>query len=451
MDQTQQNALFQNPLFLHPSEGPGSLSIQEKLIGAQNYRSWRRAMEIGLSTKRKLGFVKGTLTRPLDPNLAKQWDICNNMGISWIMNSVSESIVKSVMFISSAYQIWIQLEQRFALSNDSRKYKLHKDTYAIEQNGSPISEYYTKMKCVWEELDSMSELPKLNNITPELVVFLAALNKQNEEQRLFQFLNGLDDHFNSQRSQLLLNSPLPSVEAACALLQQEESQRDVLNSFANVESTALYSQRNVKDKCSICGYKWHPPEKCWEKVGYPTWHSKYKQQSQAKQQSKDYKSFKGKGVNTSVKRTAAHVDGGNVVFSKEQFDQLLKQIDKIQVTGESTDEEIDHEFVAGTAACFSCSSYNLDEWILDTGATDHMTPVSKSLVNPHVLQYKPQISLPNGHTSIISHIGNVKLKNNLLLKDVLLVPSFKFSLLSIPKLTRDSKCFAVFFENFCVI
>nr|GEU79509.1 AP2-like ethylene-responsive transcription factor [Tanacetum cinerariifolium] len=37
----------------------GSLPIQEKLVGAQNYHSWRRSMEIGLSTKRKLGFVKG--------------------------------------------------------------------------------------------------------------------------------------------------------------------------------------------------------------------------------------------------------------------------------------------------------------------------------------------------------------------------------------------------------
>jgi len=30
---------IQNPLFLHPSEGPGSLAIQEKLAGAKNYRS----------------------------------------------------------------------------------------------------------------------------------------------------------------------------------------------------------------------------------------------------------------------------------------------------------------------------------------------------------------------------------------------------------------------------
>ncbi|GJX52971.1 retrovirus-related pol polyprotein from transposon TNT 1-94 [Tanacetum coccineum] len=45
-------ALFQNPLYLHPSDGPSSLTFQEKLTGDQNYRAWKRALEIGLSTKR---------------------------------------------------------------------------------------------------------------------------------------------------------------------------------------------------------------------------------------------------------------------------------------------------------------------------------------------------------------------------------------------------------------
>ncbi|PWA63967.1 hypothetical protein CTI12_AA348370 [Artemisia annua] len=151
------SSLFQNPLFLHPSDGPGLLCVQEKLTGSQNYRSWRRAFEIGLSTKRKLGFIRGTVPRSLtDVNLAEQWDTCNNLVISWIMSSVSESIGKSVMFVGTAYEIWQQLEKRFALSNGSRKYKLNRETYDIVQQGESIGDYYTRMKCVWEELDSMN-------------------------------------------------------------------------------------------------------------------------------------------------------------------------------------------------------------------------------------------------------------------------------------------------------
>ena len=278
-------------------------------------------MEIALSTKRKLGFIRGTVPRsPDDVCLQEQWDTCNNLVISWLMNSVSDSIAKSIMFIGTSHAIWIQLETRFALSNGSHKYKLNRETYETVQSGRLVSEYFTCMKCIWEELDSMNELPRILNITPEIVTFLTALNTQKEEQRLFQFLNGLDDHFSHQRSQLLLNSPLPIVEAACALLQQEESQRGVFGSgHLGVESTALYSKGDVKEKCNICGYKWHPPDKCWEKVGYPTWHYKYKQGQKGK--------IAGQKSGNQVKRTAALVEsGGHVVFTSKQFEQLMKSL-----------------------------------------------------------------------------------------------------------------------------
>ncbi|GKG54908.1 hypothetical protein Tco_0562895, partial [Tanacetum coccineum] len=83
------------------------------------------------------------------------------------------------------------------------------------------------MKCVWEELDSLTVLPRLVTITPEIFAFLSAVEKQKEEQRLFQFLNGLYESYSAQRSQLLLINPLPSVENDCAVIQQEESQKDV--------------------------------------------------------------------------------------------------------------------------------------------------------------------------------------------------------------------------------
>lgn len=113
-----------NPMFLHPSEGPGSLGNIPKLTGIENYRSWKRSMEINLSTKRKLGFVKGTIPRPEDATQADQWDTCNNTVIAWIIYAVSDSISQSILYVNSAKEIWTQLENRFSLSNGSRKYQL---------------------------------------------------------------------------------------------------------------------------------------------------------------------------------------------------------------------------------------------------------------------------------------------------------------------------------------
>lgn len=300
------------------------------------------------------------------------------------------------------------------------------------------------MKCVWEELDNVNVLPTIT-VTPEITVFLNALNQQKEEQRLFQFLNGLDDHYGNLRTQLLLMVPLPSVENSCSMLQQEESQRMLFGS-GSIESTALFSKGNVKDKCSICGFKWHPPERCWEKVGYPAWHPK------AKMNGNKAGKQNGQIKNQAFNKTVAHVESGNISFTPQQFEQLLRSVQQMRLESDSEDG-FGHQFAAGIACLNSQIDMLelLEGWIYDTGASDHMTPDNDQIHDPYMLKIKPQIKLPNGNTSVISHVGKVKLQNGLLLKDVLVVPSFKFSLLSVPKLTEDSQCVVSFYPKFCVV
>ena len=101
---------LQNPLFIHPSDGPNTIVLGDKLTGSDNYRSWKRSMEISLSTKRKLAFVQGTIVKSSDdPVKADQWETCNNLVIAWLMNNVSETIARSILFVKSAAEIWSQL------------------------------------------------------------------------------------------------------------------------------------------------------------------------------------------------------------------------------------------------------------------------------------------------------------------------------------------------------
>ena len=94
---------LQNPLFIRPSDGPNSLLVGEKLAGSSNYRTWKRAMELWWSTKRKLGFIQGTLPKPTDdPVKMEQWEACNSLVIAWLINSVSDAISRSVLNILSA-------------------------------------------------------------------------------------------------------------------------------------------------------------------------------------------------------------------------------------------------------------------------------------------------------------------------------------------------------------
>ncbi|XP_057252062.1 uncharacterized protein LOC130592033 [Beta vulgaris subsp. vulgaris] len=267
-----------SPLYLHPSDGNNFMVI-DKLQGSGNYRSWKRSMEIALASKRKLGFVTGLEKKDANDAVKKEaWETCNSMIISWILGSVSEPIKKSIMFVNSAHLIWKQLEQRFALTNGSRKYKLNKELYETKQQEKSISEYYTMMRCTWEELEALNSLPPLTSLTTEINEFIRALNMQQEEQKLFQFLNGLDEVYGTQRSQILMMTPLPGVEVACSYLEQEEAQREILKQVKEEPMTlAMYSKGAGGElgatqgliQCTICGKNGHTHDKCWFVIGFP--------------------------------------------------------------------------------------------------------------------------------------------------------------------------------------
>ncbi|KAL2936687.1 Methane monooxygenase component A alpha chain [Bienertia sinuspersici] len=148
-----------SPLYLHPSDGTNSVTV-EKLQGTSNYKEWRRDFEITLAAKRKLGFVIGGVKKDENDVFKRDcWETCNNMVISWILHSVSEQI-------------------KNLLSNGARKYSLNKLTYETKQQGKLVSEYYTEMKVVWEELESLSIMPALTEMTVEVVAYVNALRQQ---------------------------------------------------------------------------------------------------------------------------------------------------------------------------------------------------------------------------------------------------------------------------------
>lgn len=111
----------------------------------------------------------------------------------------------------------------------------------------------------------------LTALTDEVKAFLNALDVHKKEAKLFQFLNGLNDVYSNQRSQILMMNELPSVEIACSLIQQEESQRNTLKiqDSADYEIAAMYSKGDNSERCFECGGKGHTKANYWTIIGYP--------------------------------------------------------------------------------------------------------------------------------------------------------------------------------------
>ena len=144
-------------------------------------------------------------------------------------------------------------------------------------------------------------------------------------------------------------------------------------------------------------------------------------------------------------------------LTAQQVEQLLKLLPQTSSNNsnssvghsEETDEEIDFGF-AGTTVCFHAEQEPVD-WVLDTGATDHMTSLSSCLSRVNSSGLNCCIKLSNGGQVPITHVGDVKLCNDLTLQKTLVVPEFKYNLLSISKLCKDSNCIAIFHNNICLL
>ena len=85
--------------------------------------------------------------------------------------------------------------------------------------------------------------------------------------------------------------------------------------------------------------------------------------------------------------------------------------------------------------CCSCKLES-GSWILDLGASDHMSSDANVLHDLQLLDRPVLVSLPNGHKVLVTHSGKLRTNDNLTLSHVLLVPYFNYNLLSVRRLIK---------------
>lgn len=163
-------------------------------------------MTMALTAKNKLGFVDHTIPRPPpDDLLYGAWIRCNSMVISWILNSVVKEIGDSLMYIPTAYEIWIDLRDRFHQSNAPRIFQIKKLLSGLHQESMDVSTYYTRLKTLWDELKDFQPISVCHcGSMKEWVIY------QNQEC-VMQFLMGLNESYAQIRAQILMMDHIPAI------------------------------------------------------------------------------------------------------------------------------------------------------------------------------------------------------------------------------------------------
>ncbi|XP_019260764.1 PREDICTED: uncharacterized protein LOC109238744 [Nicotiana attenuata] len=471
-----------------PPVVPAIISFQ--LTGIENYSLWFRSMRMALLGRNKLGLVDGTCTKENFPeNLWNHWERVNAIVLSWLMNSVSNGLLGGIMYASSAKAVWDDLHERFDKVDGSRSYNLHKENTTLSQGTNSFSIYFSKLNDLWEEFEALVPAPGCDcPRSREYVVHLQKL-------KLFQFLMGLNVSYSQARGQILLMNPMPRVNQAYAMVISDESQKSVAanagvlganpTSAINQFDMAMYTKtggnyqkfkKNFNLFCDVCKMKGHTKESCYRVIGYPpeyrprkrntNTHSAYNVLSDMELQGNQ--SSRGNWNEKCVQNSQLTNNGvsantsqgcnlmtntpwmGNCTFTKEQYEHIVQLLNKDHTSAASTTATPSANAVG--IPCALLASKSLHEWIIDTGATNHMVADIELLNKVSLMQTNQtkKVHLPNGETTQGTHIGTSTLTDQDTITNVFYIPQFKYNQLSVSKLTKKLKCSVAFFPDFCI-
>ncbi|CAA7051061.1 unnamed protein product [Microthlaspi erraticum] len=290
---------YENPYFLHSSDHAGLILVSDRLASGSDFHSWRRSVRMALKVRNKLGFIDGTIPKPPNGHRdAGSWSRCNDMVATWLMNSVTKKIGQSLLFMSTAEQIWKNLLSRFRQDDAPRVYEIEQRLNSIQQGSMDVSTYYTELVALWEEHHNYVELPLCTCGRCECNA-AACWEKLQQRSRVTKFLMELNEVYEQTRRHILVLKPIPSIEDVFNMVAQDERQKSIKpptkNNVAfqnsgpvalsgdvaengcytgpseNAAYAATYS-RSQKPVCTHCGRIGHTIQKCYKLNGYPPSH-----------------------------------------------------------------------------------------------------------------------------------------------------------------------------------
>lgn len=194
----------------------------EKLNG-RNYREWAQSIKLVVEGKGRIGYLTGDMKKPVDPVLLQKWKSENSMVMSWLVNSMAPSISKIYLFMATAKDIWDSVREMYSDTEDSSQiFEIKTKLWKAKQGERSVTEYYMEMSSLWQELDlSMDEQWDCPSDG-------VRYKKRVENERLYEFLAGLDRQLDDVRGRILSRRPLPSTRDTFADVRREESRRLIM-------------------------------------------------------------------------------------------------------------------------------------------------------------------------------------------------------------------------------
>ncbi|BAA97099.1 retroelement pol polyprotein-like [Arabidopsis thaliana] len=452
-----------SPYGITASDNPGAL-ISSVILKEDNYSEWAEELMNSLQAKQKLGFLDGTIPKPTTEPALSSWKAANSMIIGWIRTSIDPTIRSTVAFVSDAKDLWDSLKQRFSNGNGVRKQLLKDEILACKQDGQSVLVYYGRLTKLWEELQNYKTS---RTCTCEAAPDIA---KEREDDKVHQFLLNLDERFRPIRSTITVQDPLPALNQVYSRVIHEEQNlnasriKDDIKTEAvgfTVQATPLpptpqvaaVSAPRFRDRSSLtCTHyhrQGHDITECFLVHGYPDWWLEQNGSNGSAGRGTSGRGNNGRGNNNRGGRSSSSGSRGKgranaasthppPTSTPSNADQINQLISLLQAQNPATSSQ---KLSGKTFTTYV---------IIDTGASHHMTGDITLLTNVEDIIPSP-VTKPDGTASRATKRGTLALHNAYVLPDVLFVPDFNCTLISVAKLLKHTGCVAIFTDTLCFL
>ncbi|KAF7813378.1 Retrovirus-related Pol polyprotein from transposon TNT 1-94 [Senna tora] len=425
-----------DPYYIHPSDNPGA-PIVVNLLTLSNYLLWSRSIRLALKTKNKLGFIDGSCLPPkgtLSDDYMR-WSDADSLVTGWILHSMTKDLMEAYMFTSPARQLWLELEEKFGVSDKSVIFRLDKQLIQTVQGNDSLALYSNKQKKLLDELNCLS--PKSPCICNGCTCGgYKKLHDKVESNDIMTFLYGLNESYDSIVSTVLLMDPMPSYNKVYSLVAKIELQRRIRSaSVSHIEANTLAV------KASEAG---HLEEACFKKHGFPEWFTEKKKLQQ-------------NPVLAVAGNSNTEAESSSTAMDPSKFSQMIQlEIQKYLKGQKATLESpVNTSYFADFAGNLSFSKSKLvdytDKWVIDSGASSHVTGNVNLLKDLREITGLNTVTLPDGSVKHVKSVGTAILSDKLKLDNVLFVPDFRYNLISVSKMVTDLRVEVKFCSSGCVM
>ncbi|KAF2304934.1 hypothetical protein GH714_000587 [Hevea brasiliensis] len=279
------------------------------------------------------------------------------------------SLVGNFIRFSTAKQVWDSIATTYFDGFDSSQvYDLRRRVSRMRQGGGSIQKYYNDLQGLWHEIDFCRPNPM------ECAMDIQKYNSLLQEERVYIFLDGLDDRLDNIRSDPQLTK---------------------------IGSSTRSKGQSGEGKCTHCGNTKHTRDTCFKLHGYPDWWHE---------------------LQTKKKQDTANTTGNMGHTAVATAEPQLALIPGTYAT------TVDSDKGKYGQAFYSSNDSNDDDWIIDSGPTDHMTFDASDFSKRTPLR-QTCITNANGVAHPVTRARVVSISPSLSLSHTLLVPSLSNKLM----------------------